>query len=109
MKALSLKQPWVELVIQGKKTIELRKWNTSFRGEFYVHASKNPDEKAMQQELSLEAIDNSIELKSNYRDAYYLKGQLLKKAGKIEEARKSFLYILQNLDPNDQESKKELQ
>ena len=70
---------------------------------------QNPDEKAMQQELSLEAIDNSIELKSNYRDAYYLKGQLLKKAGKIEEARKSFLYILQNLDPNDQESKKELQ
>ncbi len=27
----------------GKKTIELRPWNTNFRGEFLVHASKRPD------------------------------------------------------------------
>ena len=47
MKTLSLKQPWAELVVSGKKTIELRKWNTHFRGEFYVHASKNPDKEAM--------------------------------------------------------------
>ena len=24
-----------------KKTIELRKWNTNFRGKFLIHASKN--------------------------------------------------------------------
>jgi len=47
MKALSLKQPFAELVVSGKKTIELRKWNTKFRGKFLVHASKNPDKKAM--------------------------------------------------------------
>jgi hypothetical protein len=47
MKALSLKQPYAELVVSGKKTIELRKWNTNFRGEFFVHASKVPDEDAM--------------------------------------------------------------
>jgi len=47
MKALSLKQPYAELVVSGKKTIELRKWNTEFRGEFLVHASKKPDEEAM--------------------------------------------------------------
>ena len=41
MKALSLKQPWAELIVSGKKTIELRKWNTHFRGEFFVHASLN--------------------------------------------------------------------
>lgn len=41
MKALSLKQPWAELVASGKKTIEIRKWNTHFRGEFLIHASKN--------------------------------------------------------------------
>ncbi len=41
MKALSLKQPWAELIVQGKKTIETRKWKTNFRGEFYIHASKN--------------------------------------------------------------------
>ncbi len=47
MKTLSLKQPFAELILQGKKTIELRKWNTNFRGEFLIHASKNPNEEAM--------------------------------------------------------------
>ena len=47
MKVLSLKQPFAELILQGRKTIELRKWNTKFRGEFLIHASKNPDSEAM--------------------------------------------------------------
>jgi len=47
MKVLSLKQPWAELILQGKKRIEIRKWNTNFRGEFLIHSSKNPDEEAM--------------------------------------------------------------
>lgn len=41
MKALSVKQPVPELILQKKKTLELRNWNTGFRGEFYLHASKN--------------------------------------------------------------------
>ena len=49
MKALSLKQPFAELVVSGKKKIELRKWNTKFRGEFFVHASKVPDAEAMKE------------------------------------------------------------
>ena len=47
MKALSLKQPFAELVVSGKKTIELRRWNTNFRGNFFVHASKRLDEVSM--------------------------------------------------------------
>ncbi len=47
MKALSLKQPFAELILQGRKKIELRKWNTKFRGEFLIHASKKPDKEAM--------------------------------------------------------------
>ena len=43
MKCLSLKQPFAELLVSGKKTIELRKWNTKFRGKFLIHASKNLD------------------------------------------------------------------
>lgn len=38
MKALSISQPFSELIIQRKKTIELRRWNTNFRGEFLVHS-----------------------------------------------------------------------
>ena len=47
MKCLSLKQPYAELLVSGKKTIELRNWNTSFRGKFLVHASKNIDKERL--------------------------------------------------------------
>ena len=40
MKCLSVCQPFAELIVQGKKTIELRKWNTEFRGEFLVHSPR---------------------------------------------------------------------
>lgn len=46
MKCLSLKQPFAELVVSGKKTIELRTWNTGFRGTFLVHASGNTNVEA---------------------------------------------------------------
>jgi hypothetical protein len=45
-KCLSLKQPYADLLVSGKKTIEVRTWNPKFRGEFLVHASKNVDKKA---------------------------------------------------------------
>lgn len=39
MKALSLRQPWANAVLHLGKTIENRRWNTSFRGEFLIHAA----------------------------------------------------------------------
>ena len=67
MKALSLKQPYAELVVSGKKIIELRKWNTKFRGKFLVHASKNIDKNAMKRfgftELPVGCIIGSAVLK----------------------------------------------
>lgn len=48
MKALSLKQPWAELIVSGRKTLEIRKWRTNFRGEFLIHASKIPNTEAME-------------------------------------------------------------
>lgn len=38
LKCLSVSQPFADLIVSGKKTIELRKWNTNFRGEFLIHA-----------------------------------------------------------------------
>ena len=38
MKCLSVSQPFADLIISGEKIIELRNWNTNFRGEFLVHA-----------------------------------------------------------------------
>jgi len=47
MKALSIKQPWAELILNGRKKIELRNWNTNFRGVFLIHTSKNQDKESM--------------------------------------------------------------
>jgi len=47
MKAISIKQPWAELIVSGRKTLEIRKWKTNFRGEFFIHASKIPNKDAM--------------------------------------------------------------
>lgn len=40
---LSIRQPWVELILSGQKTIEVRTWKTNFRGELYLHAGKSID------------------------------------------------------------------
>jgi hypothetical protein len=32
MKALSFRQPWAELVLQGRKTMDLRTYTTHYRG-----------------------------------------------------------------------------
>lgn len=41
--ALSIRQPWLELVLQGRKTIEVRTWSTKYRGPLLLHASRSLD------------------------------------------------------------------
>lgn len=38
--ALSIRQPWAWLIVNGYKDIENRTWPTGFRGRFLVHAGK---------------------------------------------------------------------
>lgn len=40
MKTLTVKQPWAELIVSGKKDIENRTWRTSYRGRILIHAAK---------------------------------------------------------------------
>jgi len=40
MKALSIRQPWAWLIVNGWKDVENRKWATKFRGPVFIHASK---------------------------------------------------------------------
>ena len=67
MKCLSICQPFAELIIQNKKTIELRKWNTNFRGEFLVHApikirKKDCKKLKIKENLTTGAIIGKVEL-----------------------------------------------
>ena len=40
MKALSIRQPWAWLIVNGYKPIENRDWDTNFRGPLLIHAGK---------------------------------------------------------------------
>ena len=40
MRALSIRQPWAWLVVNGYKDIENRTWSSPFRGRIYVHAGQ---------------------------------------------------------------------
>src|SRR6266576_2450647 len=42
MKALSIKQPWANLIASGQKTIETREWATTYRGPILLVSSKVP-------------------------------------------------------------------
>jgi hypothetical protein len=43
MKALSVKQPWANLLASGQKTIETRLWPTDYRGPILIVSSKTPN------------------------------------------------------------------
>lgn len=42
MKALSIKQPWANMIASGEKTIETRTWSTDYRGPLLIVSSKTP-------------------------------------------------------------------
>lgn len=43
--AISIRQPWAELILCGKKTIEIRSWFTGYRGLLWLHTGlkHNPE------------------------------------------------------------------
>jgi hypothetical protein len=43
MKALSVKQPYANMIASGQKTIETRTWPTDYRGDLLICSSKKPD------------------------------------------------------------------
>lgn len=46
MKALSIRQPWAWLIVNGYKDIENRSWRTNYRGPVLIHASSRKPTKA---------------------------------------------------------------
>jgi hypothetical protein len=39
MKTLAIRQPWISLIAEGDKTIEVRTWTTTYRGPLLLVAS----------------------------------------------------------------------
>jgi len=57
MKALSVKQPWAWLIVNGYKEIENRNWPTAHRGRIFIHASKQVDNSDNSWDFIKERID----------------------------------------------------
>ena len=45
MKALTIKEPWATLIIEGYKEYEFRSWKTNYRGKVLIHGGKSIDKK----------------------------------------------------------------
>ncbi len=56
----------------------------------------------------LTSVNRAIEMKTDYRDAYYVRGLILKKLGRKDEAIAVFQYMLNTFDKNDEEVQREL-
>jgi ASCH domain len=44
--ALSVRQPWAALLLDGRKPVENRTWSTRHRGPLVIHAGHTPDRDA---------------------------------------------------------------
>ena len=103
MKCLSVCQPFANLIIQGKKTVELRKWNTKFRGEFLVHAPQKirlEDCKRLKikPEMTVSAIIGKVEWidVKEYENATQIKKDSKKHLALNGESDNKYGFILQN-------------
>lgn len=57
-KAISIKQPWAELIAHGIKDIENRTWRTRFKGRVFIHAPEREDRTSKLSTEQLEATDH---------------------------------------------------
>jgi hypothetical protein len=44
--ALSIRQPWAELVLRAQKSIEVRSWTVDYRGPVWLHTGQKNDSEA---------------------------------------------------------------
>ena len=77
MKAISVKQPWASLIIEGIKPVENRKWKAGYHGPLLIHASKNFDQKGADY---LRVIQNA-KIRKIVEDSKSLRGGII---GQVE-------------------------
>ena len=46
MKTLTVRQPWAELIVSGRRPFEIRTWKTDHKGWMLIHAARKIDEEA---------------------------------------------------------------
>lgn len=64
MRILTIRQPWAELIIRGRKNVENRSWPTRYRGPIAIHAGMGFDqhEPRIRGQLDFGAIIGVVQL-----------------------------------------------
>jgi hypothetical protein len=57
IKALSVRQPWADLIIRGIKAVENRSWSTKYRGPLLIHTGQKFDDRCVIQQQAQFNID----------------------------------------------------
>ena len=62
MKALTIKQPWASLIVNGIKEYEFRSWKTKYRGKIYIHAGLSTNKSYLKyyEKYNLEYLNGAI-------------------------------------------------
>lgn len=60
MKGLAMSQPWAELLVSGRKKIEVRTMNTKHRGWFYIYAARKDTKDLVVKEFGFENLPMGV-------------------------------------------------
>ena len=106
MKCLSVSQPFADFIIKGTKSIELRPWNTKYRGEFLIHAPQKVNKQAckrfaIDEDLKTGVIVGKAEIYDVkvYRSLEELKSDYEKHLASKEYLHHKFGFLLRNVQP----------
>jgi hypothetical protein len=59
MRAITIRQPWAELIIRGEKDVENRSWRTNHRGALLNHAGVGVDQEGFgEHDVSEDDVDH---------------------------------------------------
>ena len=76
MKALTIKEPWATLIIEGYKKFEFRSWKTNYRGKILIHSGLT---------LEKDMVDRFKDYNLNYNPGYIIGEAEISDCIKVDE------------------------
>lgn len=107
MKALTVWQPWAQLLAKGYKHIETRSWKTNYRGEILIHAAQKSFHECWFRYVDDDVktlISRYMELPETFNcEKYFPRGCIVGKANLVECRRMDDIWIhkLKNYLPEE--------